>query len=70
MSDYTGLRAEMVEQQLRGRGITDERVLTAMGAVPREAFVPEESRHLAYADGALPIGFDQTISQPLMVAEI
>lgn len=70
MSDHPGLRAEMVEQQLRGRGITDERVLTAMGAVPREAFVPEESRHLAYADGALPIGFDQTISQPLMVAEI
>ena len=41
-----------------------------MGKVPREIFVPEESRDLAYADGALPIGFDQTISQPLMVAEI
>lgn len=60
----------MVEHQLRARGITDERVLAAMGAVPREMFVPEESRNLAYADGALPIGFDQTISQPLMVAEI
>lgn len=60
----------MVERQLRSRGITDERVLDAMGAVPREVFVPEESRHLAYLDGALPIGFDQTISQPLMVAEI
>lgn len=70
MTDFARLRAEMVERQLRPGGITDERVLDAMGRVPRESFVPEEHRHLAYADGALPIGFDQTISQPLMVAEI
>ena len=60
----------MVDRQLSRRGITDQRVLDAMGAVPRELFVPEENRRLSYSDGALPIGFDQTISQPLMVAEI
>jgi protein-L-isoaspartate(D-aspartate) O-methyltransferase len=58
----------MVEQQLRGRGIVDERVLAAMGRVPREAFVPEELARLAYDDHALPIGDDQTISQPFIVA--
>ena len=60
----------MVERQLRQRGIDDERVLAAMDAVPRELFVPEEERELAYADGALPIGFGQTISQPYIVAVI
>jgi protein-L-isoaspartate(D-aspartate) O-methyltransferase len=61
-------RASMVEHQLRRRGIADERVLAAMGAVPREAFVPERSRKDAYADGALGLSHGQTISQPLMVA--
>lgn len=61
-------RANMVEQQLRRRGIGDTRVLAAMGEVPREAFVPEEHRPDAYADGALPLSHGQTISQPLMVA--
>jgi protein-L-isoaspartate(D-aspartate) O-methyltransferase len=60
----------MVERQLRQRGIADERVLAAMGRVPRELFVPEDERELAYADGALPIGFGQTISQPYIVAVI
>jgi protein-L-isoaspartate(D-aspartate) O-methyltransferase len=60
----------MVERQLRGRGITDERVLAAMEAVPREAFVPPRMRHRAYADSALPIGEEQTISQPWIVAAI
>jgi protein-L-isoaspartate(D-aspartate) O-methyltransferase len=60
----------MVERQLRPRGITDERVLAAMGRVPRELFVPESMRGLAYEDGALPIGSGQTISQPLIVAAI
>jgi protein-L-isoaspartate(D-aspartate) O-methyltransferase len=60
----------MVERQLRGRGIEDERVLEAMGAVPRELFVPERERRRAYRDAALPIGHDQTISQPYMVALI
>jgi protein-L-isoaspartate(D-aspartate) O-methyltransferase len=60
----------MVAGQLRSRGIADERVLEAMGAVPREAFVPESVRRDAYADEALPIEAGQTISQPLMVAKM
>jgi protein-L-isoaspartate(D-aspartate) O-methyltransferase len=60
----------MVERQLRGHGIADERVLAAMGRVPREAFFPEELRRFAYEDGAFPIGFGQTISQPFIVATI
>ena len=63
-------RAQMVESQLRRRGIYDERVLAAMGRVPRELFVPPELREAAYADAALPIGGEQTISQPYMVALI
>jgi protein-L-isoaspartate(D-aspartate) O-methyltransferase len=60
----------MVERQLRRRGIDDERVLEAMGAVPREMFVPQRLRARAYADSALPIGEGQTISQPWIVAAI
>jgi protein-L-isoaspartate(D-aspartate) O-methyltransferase len=60
----------MVERQLRRRGIEDERVLRAMGEVPRELFVPEDVRSRAYADSALPIGHRQTISQPWVVAAI
>jgi protein-L-isoaspartate(D-aspartate) O-methyltransferase len=63
-------RAQMVEWQLRRRGIEDERVLAAMGRVPRELFLPPELREAAYADAALPIGGGQTISQPYMVALI
>jgi len=63
-------RARMVEWQLRRRGIDDERVLEAMGLVPRELFVPDGLREEAYADAALPIGGGQTISQPYMVALI
>jgi protein-L-isoaspartate(D-aspartate) O-methyltransferase len=62
------LRSRMVERQLRRRGITDERVLEAMERVPREAFVPEPLVDRAYDDAALPIGDDQTISQPYIVA--
>ena len=65
---FAALRAEMVERQLRQRGIRDPRVLAAMGKVPREQFVRAEDRGRAYVDGALPIGFGQTISQPYMVA--
>jgi protein-L-isoaspartate(D-aspartate) O-methyltransferase len=60
----------MVERQLRRRGIEDERVLAAMGRVPRELFVPANLREYAYDDGALPIGHGQTISQPYIVATI
>jgi protein-L-isoaspartate(D-aspartate) O-methyltransferase len=58
----------MVEHQLRRRGIRDERVLAAMAVVPRERFVPDALAEDAYADGALPIGHNQTISQPFVVA--
>ena len=68
--DFPARRAEMVEHQLRERGIRDERVLAAMGEVPRELFVAERRRELAYADAALPIGAEQTISQPWIVAAI
>jgi protein-L-isoaspartate(D-aspartate) O-methyltransferase len=70
MTDFAGLRVRMVERQLRERGIEDERVLEAMEAVPREVFVPPRMRHRAYADSALPIGSEQTISQPWIVAAI
>jgi protein-L-isoaspartate(D-aspartate) O-methyltransferase len=63
----TDARARMVERQLRRRGIHDERVLAAMGEVPREMFVPPEQRKRAYRDGALRIGEGQTISQPWIV---
>jgi protein-L-isoaspartate(D-aspartate) O-methyltransferase len=58
----------MVQQQLRDRGIVDERVLAAMGEVPRERFVPAKLQDDAYGDSALPIGEGQTISQPWIVA--
>jgi protein-L-isoaspartate(D-aspartate) O-methyltransferase len=60
----------MVERQLHRRGIDDERVLDAMAEVPRESFVPESVRDSAYNDSALPIGHEQTISQPWVVAAI
>jgi protein-L-isoaspartate(D-aspartate) O-methyltransferase len=68
--DFAEARKGMVEHQLRRRGIHDERVLESMAAVPRESFVPEEVRDRAYDDGALPIGHEQTISQPWVVAAI
>lgn len=68
MEDYKRLRDLMVETQLVARGIRDERVLAAMRKVPRHVFIPEFIRHSSYDDMALPIGDDQTISQPYMVA--
>lgn len=70
MTNPAKARARMVERQLRARGITDERVLAAMGQVPREEFLPAGVRSQAYADSALPIGSEQTISQPWIVAAI
>jgi protein-L-isoaspartate(D-aspartate) O-methyltransferase len=61
-------RQRMVDSQLGRRGITDPRVLAAMGDVPREEFVPADVREMAYEDRALPIGHGQTISQPYTVA--
>ena len=68
MEDPADQRRRMVEHQLRRRGIRDERVLAAMDRVLREAFVPASMASRAYDDGPLPIGDDQTISQPYVVA--
>jgi protein-L-isoaspartate(D-aspartate) O-methyltransferase len=59
---------DWVDEQLRRRGIEDPRVLAAMARVPRELFVPDRARAHAYDDAALAIGYDQTISQPYVVA--
>jgi len=69
-AEFADQRTQMVERQLRRRGIRDQRVLEAMATVPRELFVPERYRRRAYADSALPIGHGQTISQPWIVAAI
>ena len=61
-------RQQMVTHQLRARDIVDARVLKAMATVPRHLFVPKDLMHLAYRDTPLPIGHEQTISQPYMVA--
>ncbi|MFC1703372.1 protein-L-isoaspartate(D-aspartate) O-methyltransferase [Candidatus Omnitrophota bacterium] len=65
---YSRLREEMVEKQIKNRGIKDANVLSAMRTVERHRFVPKSRRLFAYADSALPIGEDQTISQPYIVA--
>src|ERR1700674_780737 len=67
-NDYAPQRAEMIEKQLRRRGISDEAVLAAMTAVPRHEFVPGALRPRAYEDVPLPIGGGQTISHPYIVA--
>lgn len=64
---FQALREQMVFSQLRARGIVDERVLNVMRRVPRHEFVAAELRHLAYRDCPLPIGDNQTISQPYIV---
>jgi protein-L-isoaspartate(D-aspartate) O-methyltransferase len=65
--DLAEAREKMVVEQLEGRGIKNERVLAAMRSVPRDRFVPAEYADHAYDDGPLPIGSDQTISQPYIV---
>lgn len=67
-TDYRKLRGSMVDRQIRGRGVTDDRVLKAMLKVERHLFVPEKYRSEAYQDHPLPIGAGQTISQPYIVA--
>lgn len=66
MKDFNTARAELI--RYLSSEIRDKRVLAAMNRIPREQFVPERSRYLAYEDGPLPIGFDQTISQPYIIA--
>jgi protein-L-isoaspartate(D-aspartate) O-methyltransferase len=64
--DFAAARAELIRQL--GAEIKNRQVLAAMGAIPRELFVPPENRQLAYADKPLPIGYGQTISQPFIIA--
>lgn len=66
--EWLALRRKMVDEQIRRRSVRDPRVLDAMTAVPREQFVPAGVRTAAHEDRALPIGHDQTISQPFIVA--
>ncbi len=66
--DFSTARKHMVTTQLLGRDITNPHVLQAMGTVPRHEFVPQPQRSLAYRDHPLPIGYQQTISQPYIVA--
>jgi protein-L-isoaspartate(D-aspartate) O-methyltransferase len=66
--DFANKRAQMARKQLRWRGITDRRVLEVMGELPREQFVPPECQSDAYEDRPLPIGCEQTISQPYVAA--
>src|SRR5271156_4009029 len=66
--EFAVQRAEMLEKQLRRRGVHDSKVLAAMAAVRREEFVPKAFRQRAYEDAPLPIGEGQTISQPYIVA--
>jgi len=66
--DFEKAREEMIRYQIKGRGIRDERVISAMNSIPREKFVTEGEKDNAYLDCPLPIGMRQTISQPFMVA--
>src|SRR5258707_871579 len=66
-SSSLALRARMVADQIRARGVRDPRVLEALTRVPRELFIPEEERAGAYDDRPVPIGYGQTISQPYIV---
>jgi len=65
---FAKVRERMLEQDLMGRDITDLKVLKVMSEIPREEFIPDAYKSQAYADGPVPIGLDQTISQPYIVA--
>ncbi|MCM8824236.1 MAG: protein-L-isoaspartate(D-aspartate) O-methyltransferase [Candidatus Omnitrophica bacterium] len=66
--DFKFLREQMVARQLKSRGINDDKLLYAFSKIPRELFVPQDKRAYAYDDSPLPIGLEQTISQPYIVA--
>ncbi|MDX1564248.1 MAG: protein-L-isoaspartate O-methyltransferase, partial [Phycisphaeraceae bacterium] len=68
MDSFEQQRQQMVDHQIAARDVRDERVLQAMRQVPRERFVPEDQVDRAYEDSPLPIGQNQTISQPYIVA--
>ena len=66
--DFARLRGQMVDRQIRARGVNSKPVLAAMRRIPREKFIPEDLHPMAYHDSPLPIGACQTISQPYIVA--
>jgi len=68
MDNFEQARKRMVNEQIKRRGLQDERLLVAFESVARHLFVPENYRRAAYDDGPLPIGYGQTISQPYIVA--
>ena len=68
--DFVAARRSMIENQLRPVGVTDRAVLEAMGAIPREQFVPGDSRPLAYADRALPLGTGRFMSTPAVLGQL
>src|SRR3954453_13228226 len=68
VADFVAQRQHLVKEQVVMRGVMTDRILAALGKVPREEFVPAEYRAESYSDQPLPIGYDQTISQPFIVA--
>ncbi|MBF0452585.1 MAG: protein-L-isoaspartate(D-aspartate) O-methyltransferase [Candidatus Magnetomorum sp.] len=70
MTEFEIKRAHMVKNHIQARGISDKRLLEAMRTVERQKFVPEHQKAYAYEDHPLPIGLEQTISQPYIVAEM
>src|SRR6266496_3195722 len=68
VSDFAGERYQMIQQQVKARGVGDPRVLAAMSKVRRDEFVPPDVKASSYTDQPLPIGYGQTISQPYIVA--
>ncbi len=68
MINFDMARKEMIENQIKNRGIIDNRILSALNDIPRHMFVPDDNIEHSYDDSALPIGYDQTISQPYIVA--
>jgi len=68
--DFAAARSAMIESQLRPQGVTDPAVLAAMGSIPREQFVPEQSRPLAYVDRAIAIGGGRLLSAPAVLGQL
>ena len=70
MSDYTAARVNMVESQVRPNKVTDLRILTAMLELPRERFVPQELRGIAYVDEDVPLGNGRYLTEPMVLARL
>ncbi len=70
MADYAAARHNMVENQIRPNKVTDPRIITAMAGIPRELFVPEESRGIAYVDEDIPVGKERFLMEPRVLARL